>query len=176
MMTTTYSRPLNAPTGDDELDLLMHELREKTGKNWQVEKFNTYTEKRLFKPDIHHCAYQLLLEVGGVLPYQVIMCASGEIHKIKAYIYGHLSGLQEFEQYYSEQSDRIAELNDTVECLRSWFDATETLPEADGEYLCYRPKSGSHCKFKVCDFYSDDNNFGSVYPVTHWQHLPSAPR
>lgn len=93
MMTTTYAGPLNAPTGDDELDSLMDELRLKTGKNWQVQKFSGVVESRWFKPDVVHWDYELLLEVGGVLPYQVIMCATGNISKTKAYIYGYLSGL-----------------------------------------------------------------------------------
>lgn len=92
MITTVFSGVYNAPTGDAELDSLLSELRERTKLNWQCEH-QLHEVKKWFRPPkvTHNCV--LLLEVGGCLPYQLIMCASGDISKTKAYVIGYLSGL-----------------------------------------------------------------------------------
>jgi len=92
MITTVFSGMHNATTGDAELDNLLKELRDRTELNWQCEHRAYKVRRWLMAPIMTH-RYDLMLEVGGCLPYQLIMCASGDISKTKAYVIGYLSGI-----------------------------------------------------------------------------------
>lgn len=83
---------LNKPTKDEELNELLLEVRNKTKRNFQVIE-RTYTIKHLcWKNEIGY-NYELLVEVGGILPFQVITCAR-TIREIKAYLFGTLNNFE----------------------------------------------------------------------------------
>ena len=96
MVATTFlhEHELNRPTGDDELDELLAAAREATGENYQivmhrsVERFGPLRLRRreVLRP-------QLYLEVGGVGPWQVLMCAHDRA-TVNAYLFGLLNGFQ----------------------------------------------------------------------------------
>lgn len=93
--TTVFLGVENAPTGDFELDSLLAELRDKSGKNFQCDVID-YHEPRFLRKSVRITQYTLMVHVGGVLPWQILSCASGEDAKpAKAYIIGYLSGLEQ---------------------------------------------------------------------------------
>lgn len=94
-ITTGYCGALDAPTGDKELDALLSEIRQKTGRSWQCEVRTVQPKELLWRSKKSVKIYELLLYVGGVMPYQLIMCGSGDISTTKAYLIGYLSGLEE---------------------------------------------------------------------------------
>ncbi|UNY40563.1 hypothetical protein KLER11_gp39 [Pararheinheimera phage vB_PsoM_KLER1-1] len=94
-LTTEYSGKLDAPTGDEELDSLLAEMRKKTGRSWQVEVNTMHPKGSFWNTKIPIKFYSLLLYVGGVMPYQVIMCGSGDVSVTKGYLIGYLSGIEE---------------------------------------------------------------------------------
>lgn len=91
MMTTCLSpHQLNKPTRDVLLNEVLAEVRQCTGENWQVVEFTNITRK--WFRDREYVWYGLHVEVGGVLPYQVISCVNTAKER-KAYLYGILTGL-----------------------------------------------------------------------------------
>lgn len=95
VMTTCYEGVLDAPTGDSELDSLLSEIRKKTGRSWQCEVRTVQPKEVFWKIKKPEKFYSLLLYVGGIMPYQLIMCGSGSITTINAYLIGYLSGIEE---------------------------------------------------------------------------------
>ena len=95
VMTTAYCGELDAPTGDKELDSLLAEIRQKTGRSWQCEVRTLQPKEILWRSKKPVKTYSLLLYVGGVMPYQLIMCGSGDISTTKAYLIGYLSGMDD---------------------------------------------------------------------------------
>lgn len=93
VMTTVFSGIPNAPTGDEELDNLLCEIREKTKEDWQCD-VHIMERRNIFGKKKESRFYTLLYHVGGCLPYQLIMSGSGDINHIKAYLFGYLSGLE----------------------------------------------------------------------------------
>lgn len=94
VMTTGYNGKLDAPTGDAELDSLLSEIRQRTGRSWQCEVRTVQPKEILWRSKKPVKIYELLLYVGGVMPYQLIMCGSGDISTTKAYLIGYLSGME----------------------------------------------------------------------------------
>jgi hypothetical protein len=85
---------LNKPSGDQEIDELLAEARKVTGENYQV--VNRYSEERygfLGHRRRKKATPGLYLEVGGVGPWQVLMCAQNA-ETVKAYLYGLLNGVE----------------------------------------------------------------------------------
>ncbi|MEE9315992.1 MAG: hypothetical protein V3U97_02675, partial [bacterium] len=71
--TTLSSDQQNQETSDLELNELVISARNYTGKNWQaVERI--YTQRRWFRADKVTRRFELLVEVGGVLPFQTFIC------------------------------------------------------------------------------------------------------
>lgn len=95
VMTTAYCGELDAPTGDKELDSLLAEIRQRTGRSWQCEVRTMQPKELLWRTKKPTKIYSLLLYVGGVMPYQLIMCGSGDISTTKAYLIGYLSGIDD---------------------------------------------------------------------------------
>jgi hypothetical protein len=94
-ITTDYCGALDAPTGDSELDSLLAEIRQRTGRSWQCEVRTMHPKELLWRTKKATKFYSLLLYVGGVMPYQLIMCGSGDISVTKGYLIGYLSGLDD---------------------------------------------------------------------------------
>lgn len=92
--TTVFNGKENAPTGDDELDALLAEARNLSGKNWQCDKANHYRKRLFRKREISYTHYSLLVFVDGVLPWQYLSCASGSLLRVKAFLYGYINGLK----------------------------------------------------------------------------------
>lgn len=82
----------NVPTKDEDLNELIQEVREVSGKNWQVVE-RKRTKKRWFRKDKTYYWYGLYLEIGGFLPFQVLTCVH-TARECKCYLYGLLSGLR----------------------------------------------------------------------------------
>lgn len=88
--TTTLSKhEQNIPTQDDELNSLVSEVRETTGRNWQIEE-RAYRKGFLWNKKTYYL-YYLLVEVGGALPFQIITCVNSA-REAKCYLLGILSG------------------------------------------------------------------------------------
>ena len=97
----------NIPTSNKLINDLIAEVRQKTGENWQVLEM-TFTHKKWFKTTTYK-SYELLIEVGGCFPFQVINFyrsdsdTEGSINPrvsdelIVSYLYGILSGIQSME-------------------------------------------------------------------------------
>ena len=81
----------NVLTQDEEINELIQEVRDVTNKNWQVVE-NTYKKSHWFKQDSVSYSYRLYVEVGGFLPFQVIIGVR-DAPTCKCYLYGLLSGL-----------------------------------------------------------------------------------
>lgn len=81
---------LNVPTPDEDVNEVLREARELTGKDWQVVVRN-HSDKRLFSSPRLFQSWQLCVYVGGCFPYQAIMCAT-ERDTIFAYLAGVVSG------------------------------------------------------------------------------------
>ena len=93
-MTTCLSpHQLNRPTRDVLLNEGLTEVRQRTSENWQVVEFTNITRK--WFRDREYVWYGLYVEVGGVLPYQVIFCVN-TAEKCKAYLYGVLTGMNRY--------------------------------------------------------------------------------
>ncbi len=94
MQTTTLSVE-GQKSGDAGFDMLLEAARKESGRNWQINVVRT-VDKRLFREDRIFVYYELMVEVGGVFPYQVINCASGtDLENTKRYLLGYLSGLND---------------------------------------------------------------------------------
>lgn len=100
MNTTTLSGEQNKSTGNDELDELLGEVRERSGVNWQIEVWNEIIGYKFalfkFKP-IYRKQYFLYKEVGGVLPFQQVTIASGDIKNCMSFLCGYISGFDHHE-------------------------------------------------------------------------------
>ena len=81
----------NQITTDDEINETVAELRAASGENWQVVE-RVYVKRNWFKSDATNKQYELLVEVGGVLPFQQI-CGVTTRRECLCYMYGLLSGL-----------------------------------------------------------------------------------
>jgi len=78
MMTTTLSDcELNIPLENSQLQQLLEEVREKSGRNWQVTK-RSFFRRRVFRKPIESTFYSVYLEVGGCMPYQLLNFYKGE--------------------------------------------------------------------------------------------------
>lgn len=82
----------NQITTDDEINETVSELRVASGENWQVVE-RVYVTRHWFKADQIKKQYDLLLEVGGVLPFQQI-CGVSTRRECLCYMYGFISGLE----------------------------------------------------------------------------------
>lgn len=93
MMTTILSdTQLNVPTRDDDLNELLKEVREATDEDWQVVEY--VNKSRSWLRDKEHVWYGLHVYVGGLLPYQVLICVN-TAKECRAYLHGLLSGLSD---------------------------------------------------------------------------------
>ncbi|EDM46243.1 hypothetical protein MDG893_05054 [Marinobacter algicola DG893] len=91
VMTTGLSDfEKDLPTGDREVDEVLAEAREVTGKDWQV-TVTRNSEARLFRSPKITERWQLYVYVGGFLPWQVLGCASCK-RSVFAYLCGVVSG------------------------------------------------------------------------------------
>ena len=88
--TTMSEHEQNVPTSDEHLNSLIEEARNVTGDNWQIIEYS-YIKKRLLSKNETCYWYQLLVEVGGFLPFQVIM-AVRTANECRCYLMGLLSG------------------------------------------------------------------------------------
>ena len=90
--TSLHEYEQNQLTTNSEINEIVQELREKSGANWQVvERF--YRKQRWFRDDVLTKRYELLVEVGGFLPFQIISGVSTR-RECLCYMYGLLSGLE----------------------------------------------------------------------------------
>jgi hypothetical protein len=87
-MTILFEHEQNQPTHDGELDELAAEAREKTGKNWQVKEYSY--QKGFWRWKKTYYWYELLVEVGGCLPFQTLMCVN-TVREAKCYLHGVLN-------------------------------------------------------------------------------------
>lgn len=92
-VTTVFNKPENATTGDEELDVLLTRARELSGRNWQCDVTTGWKRTWYGKIVIGDNYYTLLVFVDGVLPWQEIICGSGDLDKTKAFLYGYINGL-----------------------------------------------------------------------------------
>ena len=95
MPVTTFlaEHQLNQPTGDDELDELLAEAKQRTGKNYQIVMHKTLRRSGLFglKKQVEDTP-ALYVEVGGVGPWQAFMCAQNRA-TVGAFLLGMLNGI-----------------------------------------------------------------------------------
>ena len=87
-----------------EIAELLSEVREKTGENWQVVEREHISKPRWFKETVRTFRYELYIEVGGCMPFQMINFYRDEMSSsinpkvtaelIVAYFLGMLGGLQ----------------------------------------------------------------------------------
>ena len=81
---------LNQPTGDDEIDELLSEARKLTSQDLQI--VVTHNEdRRLFSKNRVWDTWQLYSYCGGMLPWQVMMCAFNR-ETVFAYLCGMVNG------------------------------------------------------------------------------------
>ena len=102
--TSLYDSEQNQVIKNKEIAELLAEVREKTGENWQVIEREYVSRPRWFKEIVRTFRYELYVEVGGCMPFQMInfyrdkMTSSintrTNAELIIAYFYGMLSGLQ----------------------------------------------------------------------------------
>lgn len=105
MMTTfLHDGELNIPTSNSDLNSLLQEIRQVTGKDWQVieRQFERRWSWRHFRKVPRPPHYELYIYVGGMGPWQMInfyrdgatssinVCNGAEL--LIAFFYGILSG------------------------------------------------------------------------------------
>jgi len=100
--TCLYDSEQNQVLKNKEISELLDEIREVTGENWQVIE-REYITKFWFKENIKTISYELYVEVGGCLSFQMINFYRDEMSSsinprvtaelIIAYFYGMLSVL-----------------------------------------------------------------------------------
>jgi hypothetical protein len=90
--TTLMDYERNKPTLDEDVDYVLAEARNLTGKDWQV-CVTTHRDKRLFSKDRVFKTWELLVYVGGCLPWQSLMCAKDR-DTVFAYLAGVVSGVR----------------------------------------------------------------------------------
>lgn len=88
--TTLMDYELNRSSGNYEIDTLLQDVRDITGRNWQV-IVNEHRDKRLFSKDRVFKTWRLYVYVDGCLPWQEIMCAHDR-DTIFAYLAGVITG------------------------------------------------------------------------------------
>jgi hypothetical protein len=85
------------------LQELLDEVQQKTGREWVIHE-RRYTEHRWFRKPQERVLYELLVDTGSGMEWQVINFDVGtdwtinhmvEAHHIVNYLYGVLAGLQE---------------------------------------------------------------------------------
>ena len=81
---------MNVPTEDRDIDDMLSVVRELTGKDYQV-VVRRNEDRRLFSKNRVWYDWQLYVQVGGMLPWQVILCANTR-HSIFAYLCGIING------------------------------------------------------------------------------------
>ena len=110
MVCTTFlhDSELNVRTSNDEINTMLAEVREATGKDWQVvERTHTASKGFLFwKKKFTYRSYELYVYVGGMGPWQVInfyrdapvgqfksINFSNSAELVVAFFYGIMSGV-----------------------------------------------------------------------------------
>lgn len=88
--TTLMDYERNKSSMDYDIDTIIDEARRVSGKDWQV-TINVHRERRMFRKERVSRHWQLLVHVGGCLPYQVITCAYDR-DTVFAYLAGVVSG------------------------------------------------------------------------------------
>ena len=88
--TTLMDYERNKSTLDEDVDYVLSEARKLTNKDWQV-RVTVHREKRWFREDRVSKTWELLVYVGGCLPWQVLMCAKDR-DTVFAYLAGVVSG------------------------------------------------------------------------------------
>ncbi|MFP3979125.1 hypothetical protein [Marinobacter sp. KMM 10035] len=89
--TTLMDHQLNRSSLDAEVDYIIDEARRLSGKDWQVIA-TVHRDQRLFRKPRVYWRWQLLVYVGGCLPWQVITCAKDR-DAVFAYLAGVVSGV-----------------------------------------------------------------------------------
>lgn len=83
---------LDKPTQDKELNEILKQVKDITKYNFQVIE-RIYTVRHWLKKNEKKYNYELLVEVGGILPFQIITCAK-TLSEIKCYLLGILNNFK----------------------------------------------------------------------------------
>ena len=102
MTTTLHTCELNQPHPVSNVNELLKELRERTGRDWQICGHPIFVGRKwVFGPYVYKTRYCLYLYVGGVLPWQQLTIYPDSpdsrddgTAKIVGYMTGYLSGLR----------------------------------------------------------------------------------
>lgn len=97
LTTMLHQCELDQPTGNDELDELLAEARQATGRNYQIVMRPRYERKRkgIFYVMLQTgTEAQVYVECAGVFPWQEMTCAR-DTRTARAYLLGLINGANE---------------------------------------------------------------------------------
>lgn len=113
MVMTTILNHKPARHSDEELQALLDQMTEKSGRKWFAETHTHHVTKRWFGEDKRHTSTNLMVELGkDSIEAQLLGCVNNE-REAKAYLYGALGQILKHEPY----EDLICELYQVLGAL-----------------------------------------------------------